>query len=69
MALFKCPECGREISDKASACPHCGCPVTTVLYQDMNTITDKSLTNPQNSEAVPPPTKNENRKTNRKNGF
>lgn len=27
MALIKCSECGKEISDKASACPHCGCPV------------------------------------------
>lgn len=27
MALIKCSECGREISDKASSCPHCGCPV------------------------------------------
>ena len=27
MALIKCPECGKEISDKAAACPHCGCPV------------------------------------------
>ena len=27
MALIKCPECGREISDKAPACPHCGTPV------------------------------------------
>lgn len=26
MALIKCPECGKEISDKASACPNCGCP-------------------------------------------
>ena len=26
MALINCPECGREISDKASSCPHCGCP-------------------------------------------
>ena len=26
MALIKCPECGREISDKAESCPHCGCP-------------------------------------------
>lgn len=24
MALIKCPECGKEISDKASACPNCG---------------------------------------------
>jgi len=24
MALFKCPDCGREVSDKAKACPGCG---------------------------------------------
>lgn len=27
MALIKCPECGKEISDKAGNCPHCGCPI------------------------------------------
>ncbi len=27
MALIKCSECGQMVSDKASACPHCGCPV------------------------------------------
>ncbi len=26
MALIKCPECGKEISDKAISCPNCGCP-------------------------------------------
>jgi DNA helicase IV len=26
MALIKCPECGREISDLASSCPGCGLP-------------------------------------------
>lgn len=24
MALIKCPECGKEVSDKASSCPNCG---------------------------------------------
>lgn len=24
MALIKCPECGKEISDKADKCPNCG---------------------------------------------
>lgn len=28
MALIKCPECGREISDKANFCPGCGCPAS-----------------------------------------
>ena len=27
MALINCPECGQKISDKASACIHCGCPI------------------------------------------
>lgn len=26
MALTKCPECGKEISDRAAACPNCGRP-------------------------------------------
>ena len=25
--LIKCPECWKEFSDKAPACPGCGCPV------------------------------------------
>ena len=27
MALIKCPECGKEISDKSIACIHCGFPL------------------------------------------
>jgi len=27
MALIKCNECGKEISDKASVCINCGCPI------------------------------------------
>jgi hypothetical protein len=28
MALITCPECSKEVSDKANACPSCGFPVT-----------------------------------------
>lgn len=28
MALINCPECGREISEKAQSCPNCGCPAS-----------------------------------------
>ena len=56
MALIKCPECGREISDKAVSCPGCGCPAsewssysqngmhtvdTNVRYDDKNSIHGK----------------------------
>jgi len=39
MALVQCPECGKEISDKAKQCIHCGYPLEdyakeTVRYED-----------------------------------
>ena len=27
MALIKCEECGKQISDRSKACIHCGCPL------------------------------------------
>ncbi len=27
MAIIKCTECGKDISDRAAACVHCGCPI------------------------------------------
>lgn len=33
MALIKCTECGNMVSDKASACPNCGCPTKDVLSE------------------------------------
>lgn len=33
MALINCPECNREISDKAVSCPHCGYPLSNNLIE------------------------------------
>lgn len=30
MPLIKCPDCGREVSEKAKACPGCGRPVAVL---------------------------------------
>lgn len=30
MALIRCPECGKEISNKAEACPNCGYPIESL---------------------------------------
>lgn len=30
MTLLKCPECQHDVSDKASACPHCGYPINSL---------------------------------------
>ena len=27
MALIKCPECSKDVSDKAPTCPNCGAPI------------------------------------------
>lgn len=27
MALISCPECGKDVSDKAPTCPNCGVPI------------------------------------------
>ena len=36
MALIKCPECGKKMSDKAESCPHCGYSKT---FKKNNNIT------------------------------
>lgn len=40
MALIKCKECGKEFSDKATACPNCGCP-TEQANQNAEVVTPK----------------------------
>jgi hypothetical protein len=29
MALIKCEDCGRDVSDRAPACPNCGAPIAS----------------------------------------
>lgn len=36
MALIKCVECGKEISDKAESCINCGCPINISLNKNLN---------------------------------
>lgn len=33
MALIKCPECGKEISDRATSCINCGFPISDYLEE------------------------------------
>ena len=30
MALIECPECNKEVSDRAISCPHCGFPIADI---------------------------------------
>lgn len=36
MALLKCPECSRQVSDQAAACRECGYPIRKVEYKFVN---------------------------------
>lgn len=33
MALVECPDCGRKVSDRATTCPECMCPVAEVVAE------------------------------------
>ncbi|HEV8243502.1 MAG TPA: zinc ribbon domain-containing protein [Nitrospirales bacterium] len=37
MALIDCAECGKQLSDKALACPHCGAPPTVATDSQATT--------------------------------
>lgn len=52
MALIKCVDCGKEVSDRAKICPNCGCPIecsimgTPIMQNKINeqtTLTDVSI--------------------------
>ena len=36
MALVKCPDCERDVSSRAVACPYCGCPISALAAQYFN---------------------------------
>ena len=54
MALINCSECNNLISDKASSCPQCGCPIAVVqkgvsVYDYPSTTGLKSSNNESNN--------------------
>jgi len=47
MAMIKCSECGKDISDKAVACVNCGAPIQLQPTSDYTTIPEVSPSPPQ----------------------
>ncbi|MHB8056819.1 MAG: double zinc ribbon domain-containing protein [Desulfuromonadaceae bacterium] len=47
MALINCPECNREISDKAKSCPSCGLPL-----ENITPSTPQSTATPTTKESI-----------------
>lgn len=45
MALIHCPECDKEVSDRAKACPNCGFPIEDYV-QECNAWEEGEITEP-----------------------
>ena len=54
MALITCPECGKEFSDKAAACPNCAYPITEILKSQKATENEKQSELTGESEELKP---------------
>ncbi len=53
MALIKCPECNKDVSDKASACPHCGFPINKSSIENIKHEEIKGLIFPSFPNDMP----------------
>ena len=58
MSMIKCTECGKEISDKATACPHCGCPMTEILSATKENKKEEKVKPIKIKEPITPEQKN-----------
>lgn len=47
MALIKCPECGKEISNKAKTCIHCGFPFDELQSTPVSHNTQMDISSPK----------------------
>lgn len=43
MALIRCFECGREVSDKAQSCVNCGCPIGVPVQQSAAAVASSHI--------------------------
>ncbi|MBE6643483.1 MAG: trypsin-like serine protease [Ruminococcaceae bacterium] len=52
MGLLKCPDCGKEFSDKIDACPNCACPKSAILEELDIKNDDKTIKELKNTKNV-----------------
>lgn len=50
MALIKCPECKKKISDQCTNCPNCGYPLDKICEADENQTTDIANSNEETTK-------------------
>ncbi len=54
MALIRCKVCGKQISDRARVCPHCGARGKVTLRKKMSVDEESAQTVPPSQSATPP---------------
>jgi hypothetical protein len=52
MAIINCPECSKEISDKAPTCPQCGSPNNAIASQVNQTVSQQVVTYKTNKASL-----------------
>lgn len=52
MALIKCPECGKEVSNVAKLCPNCGYPISTNLANGIIQVKLGTFSSTQNASII-----------------
>lgn len=52
MALINCPECGKEVSDKAKACPNCAYPIAKLKESNVVEHDEATETETQQNKEV-----------------
>lgn len=50
--LRLCPDCMREVSKRATACPHCGAPLVTAAHKPQFTASTSSASKPKRGISV-----------------
>lgn len=53
--MIKCPECGKEVSDKATSCPNCGCPIQQSTQNENQNFIGANQQIPPQLQPLPQP--------------
>lgn len=54
MALITCPECGHDVSDRATTCPHCGYPMMEIMSHIVDNNNSQSIVTPPKKKSILP---------------
>ncbi|HNW93144.1 MAG TPA: hypothetical protein PKM88_09590 [bacterium] len=53
MALINCPECGKQVSERAASCPTCACPINQQPAQQVQVVHQVQPALPESGQVCP----------------